>query len=163
MVNSINHHFPSVQPIMKRLKTVYNEGGRVSWGWYLFWQPFISQNPWEPCFWFNCMEISEVKGLRQSIIPFYSLVPQSAFSVSISQCQKVTLSAKTLNFPPEGGCCLLLGPRGLWEGFGIWVSNWFLQDLFTQVHLILLAFSTVLCYCCHSSIPQYKYFEALSL
>lgn len=28
MVNSINHHFPSVQPIMKRLQTVYKEGGR---------------------------------------------------------------------------------------------------------------------------------------
>lgn len=93
----------------------------------------------------------------------HSLVPQSTFSVSAGQCQKVTLSTKTLNFPPEGGCCLLLGPHGLWEGFGIWVSNWFLQDQFTQVYLILLALGTVLCYCPHSSIPQYKYYEAVSL
>lgn len=36
MVNSINHHFPSVQPIMKRLKTVYNERGRVYEGGICF-------------------------------------------------------------------------------------------------------------------------------
>lgn len=91
---------------------------------------------------FKYIEISEVKGLRQNINSF-SLPCVTIFFLClhqpVSKSDTVKGLSQTLNFPPEGCVCLLLGPHSPWEAFGIWVSKWFLQNLFAQVHLILLA------------------------
>lgn len=104
------------------------------------------------------------KGWDKILLLSHSLLSQLPFSASFSQCQKVSV-CKDPYFPPESVCCLLLGHHGLQEGLGIWVSNCFLQDLFTQVHLILLALATILCYSqalapnlCNSPNPQHKHF-----
>jgi len=95
MLNSINHHFPSVQPIMKQLNTVYNEGGRVSWG------GICCDNHSFPKIAGNYVSgLTTRKSLRpkawdKGLFLPHSLVPQSTFSVSLSQWQKVALSAKT--------------------------------------------------------------------
>lgn len=81
-------------------------------------------------------------------------MPQSSSSASTSQCQKVIQPAKTLNFFPEGYLCLLLGPQGSQEDFGILVNNLCLQDIFEEMPFILLALGTIWCYCSHPLLPD---------